>query len=73
MFMVQTMRVIDGKTYTRRFGKPMISFNAARELAIKERGHVVNESGELVGQSEFPNLAKYLPNMLNISSGEGAV
>lgn len=70
MFFVLADKVEDGKTYTSRVGKSTLSYDTARNKAMKCKGFIVNESRKLIGQAMDPSMPKYVGDLKNIGSGE---
>jgi len=70
MFFVLADQVENGKTYTSRVGRSTLSYDTAKNKAIKSKGFIVNESRKLIGQAMDPTLPLYVGDLRNIGSGE---
>jgi hypothetical protein len=72
MFFAMVNHKVDGKNYPRRVGAMTQSFETAKAKAVKRKGYITDESGNMVAQAFDESLPRFVGNMVNIGSGEDA-
>ena len=62
-----------GRVYQRRVGAMTTSLMRAKRNAVRVKGYIVNEGGELIAQAYSEKLPRHVSSIKNISSREDCV